>query len=493
MTSQPTLTKAGDDGHGAPGQPGTGLQAGLKNRHLTMIAIGGVIGAGLFVGSSTGIAAAGPGILLSYALVGTMVVLVMRMLGEMSAANPTSGSFSAHADRALGPWAGFTIGWLYWFFWVVVLAVEATAGAKILEGWVPAVPQWGWALIVMVVLTATNLVSVGSYGEFEFWFAGIKVVAIAVFIVVGLLAVFGVLPGADTDQAGFSNLTAHGGFLPHGPGAILTGVLLVVFSFMGSEIATLAAGESADPQRAVTKSTNSVIWRIAVFYLGSIFVVVCLLPWDSKSIAEDGSYVAALDSLGIPHAGQLMDVIVLAAVLSCLNSGLYTASRMAFSLGERGDAPKGFARTSGRGVPRTAILTSVAFGFVAVFFNYEWPDSVFLFLVNSSGAVALFVWLVICFSQLRMRRIIQAEAPEKLVVRMWLYPYLTWATAALIVFVLGYMLTDTEHDGRETVLLSLLVAAAVLIVAVVRERLRPAQGTPAAADGETEESAVTGG
>src|SRR5690606_10665895 len=191
------------------------------------------------------------------------------------------------------------------------------------------------------------------------------------------------------------------------------------FSFMGSEIATLAAGESEDPRRAVTKATNSIIWRIAVFYLGSIFVVVCLLPWDSASIAEDGSYVAALNSLGIPHAGQIMNFIVLTSVLSCLNSGLYTASRMAFSLGERADAPRAFARTLARWAPRTAILASVAFGFVAVFCTYEFPDSVFLCLVQSSGAVALFVWLVICLSQLRMRRIIQAEAPEKLVVRMW--------------------------------------------------------------------------
>ncbi|MEU4979291.1 amino acid permease [Streptomyces sp. NPDC021969] len=470
MTSQPTLTKP-EEGPAGPSQTGSGLQAGLKNRHLSMIAIGGVIGAGLFVGSSSGIATAGPGILLSYALVGTLVVLVMRMLGEMSAANPTSGSFSAHADRALGPWAGFSIGWLYWFFWVVVLAVEATAGAKILEGWIPAVPQWGWALIVMVVLTATNLASVGSYGEFEFWFAGIKVVAIAAFIVVGGLAVFGVLPGVDSDQAGLGNLTEHGGFLPHGAGAILTGVLLVVFSFMGSEIPTLAAGESEDPQRAVTKATNSIIWRIAVFYLGSIFVVVALLPWDSQSIVDQGSYVAALDSLGIPNAGEIMNFIVLTSVLSCLNSGLYTASRMAFSLGRRGDAPKAFARTTRRGVPQTAILSSVVFGFVAVFFNYKFPDTVFLFLLNSSGAVALFVWLAICFSQLRLRKIIQAEAPEKLVVRMWLYPYLTWAAAAVIVFVLGYMLTDTEHNGRSTVLLSLLVAALVLVVAFVKQRI----------------------
>lgn len=396
----------------------------------------------------------------------------MRMLGEMSAANPTSGSFSAHADRALGRWAGFSIGWLYWFFWVVVLAVEATAGAKILESWIPAVPQWGWALIVMAVLTATNLVSVGSYGEFEFWFAGIKVVAIGAFIVVGALAVAGVLPGADTSGAGLGNLTGHGGFLPHGPGAVLTGVLLVVFSFMGSEIATLAAGESEDPQRAVTKSTNSIIWRIAVFYLGSILVVVSLVPWDSASIIKDGSYVAALNSLGIAHAGQVMNFIVLTSVLSCLNSGLYTASRMAFSLGERGDAPRAFARTTSRGVPMAAILGSVVFGFVTVFFNYEYPDSVFLFLVNSSGAIALFVWLAICFSQLRMRKIIERESPEKLVVRMWLYPYLTWATIAMIVFVLGYMLTDTEHDGRETVVLSVLVAAGVLLIAAVRHFLQ---------------------
>ncbi|MFE9950907.1 amino acid permease [Streptomyces sp. NPDC005531] len=469
-----TQTTLAGPGH-QPGEPGRadkpgssdGLQAGLKNRHLSMIAIGGVIGAGLFVGSGAGIAAAGPAILLSYALVGLMVVFVMRMLGEMAAARPSSGSFSAYADRALGRWAGFSIGWLYWFFWVVVLAVEATAGAKILEGWVPGVPQWAWALIVMVVLTATNLVSVSSYGEFEFWFAGIKVVAIAAFVVVGLLAVFGLLPGSDNPGSGLAHLTDSGGFFPHGPGAILTGVLMVVFSFMGSEIVTLAAGESENPQRAVQKATNSVIWRIAVFYLGSIFIVLTLLPWNDASILKDGSYVAALNSIGIPHAGQVMDVIVLTAVLSCLNSGLYTASRMAFSLGERGDAPKAFARTNKRGVPRAAILSSVVFGFVAVFFNYQWPDTVFQFLLNSSGAIALFVWLVICFTQLRMRGIILRESPEKLVVRMWLFPYLTWATIAMISFVLVYMLTD--DSGREQVLLSLLVAAIVVAISLVRD------------------------
>ncbi|MFD4016798.1 amino acid permease [Streptomyces sp. SH5] len=468
MTSQTTLAEPGQE-PGEPDRPDSsgGLQAGLKNRHLSMIAIGGVIGAGLFVGSSAGIAAAGPAILISYAMVGLMVVLVMRMLGEMAAARPSSGSFSAYADQALGRWAGFSIGWLYWFFWVVVLAVEATAGAAILENWSPGVPQWAWALIVMVVLTATNLVSVGSYGEFEFWFAGIKVVAIGAFVVVGFLAVFGLLPGSDNPGSGLAHLTDSGGFFPEGPGAILTGVLMVVFSFMGSEIVTLAAGESSDPQRAVSKATNSVIWRIAVFYLGSIFVVLTLLPWNDPSILEKGSYVAALDSIGIPQAGNVMDFIVLTAVLSCLNSGLYTASRMAFSLGERGDAPKSFATVNRRGVPQAAILSSVVFGFVAVFFNYQWPDTVFQFLLNSSGAVALFVWLVICFTQLRMRGIILRETPGRLVVRMWLFPYLTWATIAAISFVLVYMLTD--DTAREQVVLSLLVAALVVGISLVRE------------------------
>ncbi|MFC8449122.1 amino acid permease [Kitasatospora sp. NPDC057223] len=472
MSAETTTTRAASpiqDGHRPPGSdPGQGhLKAGLKNRHLSMIAIGGVIGAGLFVGSGAGIASTGPGILLSYTLAGVLVVMVMRMLGEMAAADPQSGSFSAYADRALGRWAGFSIGWLYWFFWVVVLAVEATAGAKILNTWVPGVPQWAFALLVMAVLTATNLFSVASYGEFEFWFAGIKVVAIAAFIVIGALAVFGLLPG--TGAVGTSNLTGNGGFLPHGVGAVFTGMLTVVFAFMGSEIVTLAAGESADPEKAVSRATNSVIWRIGVFYLGSIAIVVTLLPWDDASV-KGSPYVAVLEHVGIPGAARVMDVIVLTAVLSCLNSGLYTASRMAFSLGQRGDAPKAFARVSARGVPRVAILSSVVFGFLAVFFNYTSPNTVFKFLINSSGAVALFVWLVICFSQLRMRRIIERETPERLTVRMWLYPYLTWATIGLIGFVVVYMFTDSE--GRTQMYLSLVAAAVVLAAAAIVDRRR---------------------
>jgi GABA permease len=439
------------------------LQQGLKNRHVGMIAIGGVIGAGLFVGSGAGINGTGPAIIVSYGIAGLLVILVMRMLGEMAAASPDTGSFSSYADRAIGRWAGFTIGWLYWWFWAVVLAVEATAGAKIVHGWIPGLPQWALALVLMVLLTATNLFSVGSYGEFEFWFSTIKVAAIGVFIVLGVLAIFGLLPG--TDSVGTSNLTGHGGFFPKGYGSVITGLLTVVFAFMGSEIVTIAAGESKDPGRAITKAVNSVIWRILVFYLGSIAIIITLLPWNASKVSSS-PYVAVLDNIGISGAGTIMDVIVLTAVLSCLNSGLYTASRMAFSLAERGDAPKAFSSTTSRGVPHIAIYVSVAFGFLAVIFNYTSPDTVFLFLLNGSGAVALFVWTVIAVSQLRMRRRLEQEAPERILVRMWAFPYLTVATIAGIVAILVVMLFD--HDGRPQVLWSVAVAVVVLIAAFVR-------------------------
>lgn len=460
---------------------GKNLEKGLKNRHLSMIAIGGVIGAGLFVGSGAAINEAGPGVIVSYALTGTLVVLVMRMLGEMAAAHPDTGSFSAYADRAIGRWAGFTIGWLYWFFWVVVLAVEATAGATIAHGWVPGLPQWAWALLFMLVLTATNLYSVGSYGEFEFWFALIKVVAITLFIGIGVLAIFGLLPG--TDPVGTANLLHHGGFFPHGTQAIFAGILVVMFSFVGAEIVTIAASENPQPERAVTKAVNSVVWRIIVFYLGSIAVVVTLLPWDSSQIGKS-PYVAVLDELGVPGAAMIMDVVVLTAVLSCLNSGLYTASRMAFSLAERGDAPRAFMKLSGRGVPRMAVLASVAFGYLAVVFNYTSPDTVFLFLVNGSGAVALYAYLVIAISQLRMRRRLERDEPERLRLKMWAYPWLTWVAIIAMCSVLVMMTFD--ETARSQVALSTLVAGGVLVLGVLRSRSRPSE-VPGAAEAEHDE------
>lgn len=429
-----------------------------------MIAIAGVIGAGLFVGSGVAIGQAGPGILVAYAAAGVVVILVMRMLGEMAAANPETGSFSTYADKALGRWAGFSIGWLYAWFWIIVLGVEATAGAAIMHRWVPGVDQWVWALILMVLLTMTNVASVKSYGEFEFWFASVKVAAIILFLLLGVVAILGFMPGVPAP--GLSNLTGNGGFFPNGYGAVLGGILVVVFSFFGAEIATIAAGESENPVDAVKKAVKSTVWRILIFYIGSIAVVVTLLPWNDASVAKS-PYVAVIELFGIPGAAVIMDIVVLTSVLSCLNSGLYTASRMVFSLSARGDAPKSWRKISRRGVPATAVLASTVVGFITVGLNYLAPDSVFLFLVNTSGAIALFVWLVIAISQLILRRRMGAEARD-LTLKMWFFPYLTWLSIITIVALLVGMVIVPET--REALLLSTALAALVVAIGVYRYR-----------------------
>ncbi|MFF7729791.1 amino acid permease [Streptomyces sp. NPDC008001] len=446
------------------------LSAGLKQRHLTMLGLGGVIGAGLFVGSGAGIAVAGPGIIVSYLIAGALAMLVMRMLGEMSAAMPASGAFSVHAERALGRWAGFTVGWLYWFLLVVVLAVEATGAAQIANGWVPGVPQWAWVLIFMVVFTAANLSAVKNFGEFEFWFAALKVGAIVLFLALSLLAIFGVLP--DTEAVGLSNLTGHGGFLPNGVSGVVSGVLAVVFAFGGLEVVTIAAAESDDPARAVGRAVRSAVWRILFFYVGSMLVIVTLLPWSSMQPGKS-PYVAVLDHIGIPGAGQIMNVVVFVALLSALNANLYGSSRMVFSLAERGEAPRALLKVSGGGVPRRAVAASVAFGFASVILNLEWPDSIFRYLLNAVGAVLLFVWGLIAVSQLRLRRRIEREMPERLALKMWAFPYLTWVALAGMAGVLVLMITD--EGARPQLLWSAAATGAVLAVAWVRElRLRRA-------------------
>ncbi|MFG3494140.1 amino acid permease [Streptomyces sp. NPDC047928] len=445
----------------APPEP---LTHALKQRHLTMLGLGGVIGAGLFVGSGAGIALAGPGIVVSYLLAGALATLIMRMLGEMSAAMPASGAFSVHAERALGRWAGFSVGWLYWFLLVVVLAVEATGAAKIAAGWAPGVPQWGWVLVFMVVFTAANLAAVKNFGESEFWFAALKVGAIVLFLVLGVVAVLGWLP--DTDPVGLANLTGRGGFLPNGWEGVVSGVLAVVFAFGGLEVVTIAAAESEDPARNVARAVRSAVWRILFFYVGSMLVIVTLLPWTSIRPGVS-PYVAVLDEIGVPSAGQIMDIVVFVALLSALNANLYGASRMVFSLAERGEAPRALLTVSEGGVPRRAVLASVAFGFVSVLLNLKWPDSVFLYLLNAVGAVLLFVWGLIAVSQLRLRRRIERETPELLTLRMWAFPWLTWAALVAMAAVLVLMLADA--GTRPQVLWSAGATALVLLVAGVRE------------------------
>ncbi|SDK63900.1 amino acid permease [Streptomyces indicus] len=448
------------------------LGHGLKQRHLTMLGLGGVIGAGLFVGSGAGIAVAGPGIIVSYLIAGVLAMLVMRMLGEMSAAVPASGSFSVHAEKAIGRWAGFSTGWLYWFLLVVVLAVEATAAAQIAHGWVPGVAQWAWVLIFMSVFTVANLVAVRNFGEFEFWFAALKVFAIVAFLLLGTLAIFGILP--DTDPVGFTNLTGQGGFLPHGWEGVISGVLAVIFAFGGLEVVTIAAAESEDPARSVSRAVRSAVWRILFFYVGSMLVIVTVLPWTAQS-GKVSPYVTVLDAIGIPSAGQIMNIVVFVALLSALNANAYGSSRMLFSLAERGDAPRALLKVSPGGVPRVAVLASVAFGFVSVLLNLKWPDSVFHYMLNAVGSVLIFVWALIAVAQLRLRRRIEREAPEKLILKMWAFPYLTWVALAGMAAIVGLMLTDAT--ARPQLLWSGGATLLVIAVALVRESVHGRRGS----------------
>jgi GABA permease len=442
------------------------LKTGLKQRHMTMIALGGVIGAGLFVGSGVVVQQAGPAAVLSFLITGGLIVLVMRMLGEMACAMPAVGSFYEYArlafagKRGPGKLAGFLTGWMYWYFWVIVVAVEAVAGAKLVQFWLPDTPAWAISLVLLVVLTATNLISVGSYGEFEFWFASIKVAAIIVFLFLGGLYVLGLWPASMHTTAVMPTLLSHGGLMPRGIGPVLSGAVAATGFYFGAEIVTIAAAEAHEPVKAVAKATNSVITRVLFFYVGSILLVVALVPWDSPKMATP--YVSALEAMGIPAAANVMNAIVLTAVLSALNSGLYAASRMIFALTRHGDAPAALAKVNRRGVPVRAILIGTLFGYVSVVMSYVSPDTVFAFLVNSYGTVAIFVYVLIALSQLKLRARLEREAPQTLRVRMWCYPYLTWFA---IIGMIGILVAMAFIPDQRTPLWLGVVSLGVLLVA----------------------------
>ena len=431
---------------------------------MQMIALGGVIGAGLFVGSGVVISSAGPAAVVSFALTGALVVLVMRMLGEMAIAFPAVGGFYEYNRLALGELAGFLTGWMYWYFWVIVVALEAVAGARILGNWWPAIAPWQFTLALMGLFTIVNLLSVRSYGEAEFWFASIKVAAIVAFLCAGALFAFGAWPGA---AGGVAQLTAQGGFMPRGIVPVLTGAVAATGFYFGAEIVTIAAAESAEPERAVAETTQSVIWRVLVFYIGSIFLVVAIVPWNDAGRMSH-PYVSVMEVLRIPAAPTLMNLVILTAVLSALNSGLFASSRMLMALARRGDAPGGVARLDRRGVPVAAILASTLFGYVTVAMSYLSPDRIFAFLVNSYGTVAIFVYVLIAVAELRLRRRLERDMPERLRMRMWGYP---WLTRLVILGMLAILTAMSVIPAQRASLVFGLLSAAVLLLAYGLRRM----------------------
>ncbi len=438
------------------------LSHSLRGRHVSMIAIGGVIGAGLFVGSSAAIAGTGPAVLVSYALAGAVALLVMRMLGEMAIAAPGAGSFIAHVRRGLGRRAAFVAGWIYWLFWAVVVAAEAIGGSAIVSAWIP-LDRTAIGLALVLGMAATNLVSVRSYGEFEFWFSTAKVLAILSFCALCVAALFGAFgPG----QASLTRLWSDGGFAPRGLAAVLAIVPTVVFQFTGSEIATVAAAESDDPGRNVAHATNTVAARVLLFYLGSILLILCVVPW-SRLVPGHSPFVAAMQGLGIPGAPLAMSIVVLVAVLSCLNSSLYVTSRVLFEMAAHRDAPGFLVRTGSGQVPRRAILAGTLVALVVTVASSVSPDTVFAFLLNASGALILFVYLLIVLAQIRLRMAMRRSG-RRPAFAMWLFPVLSWATAGVIVAVLVAMLFDA--GTRPQIVLGGLTVLAVLAVDFLTRR-----------------------
>jgi GABA permease len=443
-----------------------GLSRTLQRRHMQMIALGGVIGAGLFVGSGVVIQATGPAVVISFALTGTLVVLVMRMLGEMAAAYPAVGGFYEYNRLALGDLAGFLTGWMYWYYWVIVVAMEAVAGARLLDGWFPGVAPWELTLGLILSFTAINLFSVRSWGEFEYWFASIKVAAIMVFLCAGVAYIAGMWPEPGP---GLINLTGHGGFMPHGVIPVLTAAVAATGFYFGAELVTVAAAESSAPEQTVADATQSVISRVLVFYIGSILIVVTLVPWNSTDMAQP--YVSALRQLHIPGGAAIMHGVILTAVLSALNSGLFGSSRMLMALARRGDAPSGLARLNSRGVPVPAILVGTLFGYLAVAMSYVSPERVFPFIVDSYGTVAVFVYILIAVSQLRLRARLEREAPERLRVKMWGYPGLTIATIAGMLVIVAAM--AFIPDQRLPLLFGIISALVMVAGYGLRKRFGP--------------------
>ncbi|MCI4013136.1 amino acid permease [Brevibacterium sp. ZH18] len=437
-SSNPSDANRTNDGSPAPtsagpGTASTGLKVGMKPRHLVMMSLGSAIGAGLFVGSGEGVQAAGPAVLISYAVAGLIVIFVMRALGELVAADPNPGAFSHYAGKAMGPAAAFAVGALWWVQLCLVVAAEATAAAQIAANYIPAVPQWVLALVIMIVFTAINLTTSGSFGEFEFWFSLLKVVFVALFLVLGIAYLLGWTPAAPPQEI-FAE-----GFMPTGLPGIAAGLLVVAFAFGGIEIVAVAAAETANPTRSVTRAIRTIVWRILFLYIGSVAVIVLVLDWTDPRLA-DSPFVAVLDTAGLPVVASLLAAVIVIALLSSMNANIYGASRMSFSMSQRKMLPAVLGRTNRRGVPVAAVLATSAFGFVAVALNYFWAAEVLGVLLRIVGSTLIVTWVATLVSQIIIRRRAEA-AGETLPLKMWLFPWLSYATLAGIAVIIALGLT----------------------------------------------------
>ena len=418
------------------------LRRGLKERHVQLIAIGGSIGVGLFLGSSAAIQAAGPSLLITYFIGGIVVFCLLRALGEVAVAIPIAGSFSAHAHRFLGPITGYLTGWTYWFMWIVTGMAEITAVGVYVNYWLPELPQWIPALLAVIIMTGVNLVAVEAYGEFEFWFALIKIIAIITLIMSGLgMIMFGL--GNGGVPIGIGHLWQHGGFFPHGVSGAIMALSMVLFSYVGIEVIGVTAGEAKEPEKTLPVAINKVFWRILLFYIGSLYVIMSIYPWNE--LGHVGSpFVAVFEKLGISSAADIMNFVVLSAALSACNSGVFSTGRMLYTLARQGEAPALLGKLNNSQVPVWGVLVSAAFLMVGVVLNYFIPAKVFTYVTSIGTFACLWVWAIILMVQIKFRRSLPPAVVAKLVYPMPLYPLSGILCLVMLAFVVFIMSQDSD-------------------------------------------------
>ena len=413
------------------------LQRGLKNRHIQLIAMGGAIGTGLFLGSAQVIQSAGPSIILGYAIGGLIAFLIMRQLGEMIVEEPVAGSFSHFAYQYWGKFPGFLSGWNYWVLYILVAMSELTAVAKYINYWWPHIAAWQSVLFFFVVITAINLTNVKFYGESEFWLAIIKVTAVVAMILFGLFLLF----TADANStASFSNLWAHGGFFPNGFDGLFYMLAFLMFAFGGIELIGMAAAEANDPKKTIPKAINQVVFRILIFYIGSLTILLSLVPWNQLDLGglDKSPFVMIFSQMGIGWAAHLLNFIILTAALSVYNSGMYANSRMLYGLAEQGNAPKVFAKTNKQGVPVPAVLLSALLIFGCVLLNYFVPEDALGHLMYVVVGALVLNWAMISLTHLKFKTMTKTKGLKTSFPALWspLSNYLVLAFIAVVLYIM---------------------------------------------------------
>lgn len=401
-----------------------GFQRKMQARHLVMLSLGGVIGTGLFLSSGYTIQQAGPfGTILSYLIGALVVYLVMLCLGELSVHMPETGAFHSYAAKYIGPGTGYTVAWLYWLTWTVALGSEFTAAGMLMQRWFPSISVWVWSALFAALIFVLNVLAVRFFAESEFWFASIKVITIVIFIILGGAAMVGFLPLTNSEPAPFFSNFVSAGLFPNGAFAIIMTMLAVNFAFSGTELIGIAAGEAVNPEKTIPKAIRTTLWRLIIFFIGTIVVLTALLPMSDAGVLES-PFVAVLERIGIPYAADIMNFVILTAILSAANSGLYASSRMLWSLADKNTISPIFARLTKQGVPMYAVIFSMFGGGLALFSSIVAPNTVYIILVSISGLAVVAVWMSISASQFLFRRqyIKEGNSVQDLAYRTPLYP-----------------------------------------------------------------------